>query len=630
MPTYDVYNAVQKSGAAFDAYQVLDELAFETENGGLIRVKADKLRAIENVPPSTWLGLILSLTVTGIVVGVWAFAGRSIIIYLLTLSGTLLVVVSACNALWSAREITFDPVIGTIVPNLISLSLLLFIYSLLALIWHFPRPVSNFPFARVSIGTACLIYLAQISQIVEFPLHTYQLPLLITFPIALFISAVQYLRIRESSIEVSSLLWFNFSIYGTISIIVLLFSIPVIGGIQPVIGLTTASFVLCLIYVGFAFGTLRYRIFNVHHLWWRVVLWLAGGMCVVMIDFLLVSNFALSSSTALMMALLFTGWIYFPLRQYMFSRFIGSTQIHLSDNVSRLVDQFALIKDPEDFDGRMIVFLQKLFDADEIGAGMAKPLDQAYILDKGLVLQIPSLAGLRSFNLVGRSRGLRLFSTEDAKTADAFVSLVRNFRQARIQSDLRLKDERDRIIRDLHDDVGGQILDIIYSSKEPAIAEQARATVTTLKETMMVVENEQTVEATVALNSIFEDTKARFDRSGRSLKPSLSTQSKRVLSAREYINIKRIVQELGSNAIKHGTPDLPVTLRTALRTDGSISIFCINRNNDTALAQSQGGRGIANIKRRLAEIGGAARFKAIHAKDEADCFAVWATIPLQE
>lgn len=629
MPTYDVFNAVQMSGSAFHAYQALDEFAFENENGGLIRIKPDKVRSIENIPPSTWLGLILSLTVTGIVVGVLAFAGRSTAIILLTLCGTFLVVVSAGNALWSAREITFAPIVAFVVPNIISLGLVLFIYTLLALIWHIPRPVSSFAFARTSICIACLTYILQVLQIFEFPLHTYQLPLLITFPIALIISAIQFWRVRDNSIERASLLWFNFSIYGTNSVIVLLFSIPVIGGFTPVIGLTTASFILCLIYVGFAFGTLRYRIFDVHHLWWRVVIWLAGGMFVVMIDFLLVSNFALTSSTALMLALLFTGWIYFPLRQYLFSRFIGSTQILLSDNVASLVDEFTHIKEPEDFDGRLIVFLRKLFDADEIGAGLAEPLRQARVLNKGLVLQIPSLTGRRAFNLIGRSRGLRLFSTEDAKTVDAFVSLVRNFRQARIQSDLRLNDERERIMRDLHDDVGGQILDIIYSSKDPAIADQARATVKTLKETMMVVENKQTVEGEIALNSIFDDTKARFERSGRSLNPRLSHKSKRILSAREFINLKRIIQEIGSNAIKHGSPDRAVILRANLRSGGSISIFCINTSNETS-AQSHSGRGIANITKRLAEIGGNARFRTLHAKNGRSCFAVWATVPLHE
>jgi hypothetical protein len=78
-----------------------------------------------------------------------------------------------------------------------------------------------------------------------------------------------------------------------------------------------ASLVL-LIYLGLAWGC-RYRLFNLDRWWFEALIWGLGGALVLLFDIALLWLNA-SAGVALGTAVALAGWLYFPLRQWLWRR----------------------------------------------------------------------------------------------------------------------------------------------------------------------------------------------------------------------------------------------------------------------------------------------------------------------
>ena len=164
----------------------------------------------------------------------------------------------------------------------------------------------------------------------------------------------------------------------------------------------------------------------------------------------------------------------------------------------------------------------------------------------------------------------------------------------------RLDEERRRITRDLHDDVGGKLLTMIYQAPSEKAAEQAQDTLQALKETVAVLEDAQETKFETAWAVLCEEMSEVL--------PNIQfvkehAAAHRVLSSREYVNLKRIVQELTSNALKYAVPGTLVVTTSSTDSDDIVLRF----QNDMAkrpYTSLSGMRGLTNIKSRAAEMGG--------------------------
>ncbi len=187
-----------------------------------------------------------------------------------------------------------------------------------------------------------------------------------------------------------------------------------------------------------------------------------------------------------------------------------------------------------------------------------------------------------------------------------------------------IQNERERISRDLHDNVGAQIVSIIsglelaerYSeSKKEGITNvldslkgDARSTMTMLRETIWAL---QASEMTVAkLATELE----QYTRKQIKYHPNLVLQflvdgeTNAALRPVEAINILRIAQEALSNCLKHASPS---KIDIQLQVDRE-KIFHLKFCNDGCSGEHEhefsGGKGLPNMERRTREIGGTFQF----------------------
>ena len=605
------------------------KVIFETSTGERHEITPGKTRSIWDLPVQVFTSIAQSIIVLLITSGIFIFARRSKAVNLLALSGLGLVTSTLTNVLIGAREMVLPAYVIEYVTFINLLSAAIFIYGLLALLWHFPSRINNFPFARFVIILGISIVLIQKFTLFEFPIHPYQFPNLLPFPIAIIISIIQWRRTRDKPVERASVMWFMLSIYGVTSLVILFYSIPIIMRYPPIIGPHVATFAFSFIYVGIALGTLRYRLFDIHHIWWRSIIWLAGGFVVFLADILLISQFDLEQSKAIPLALFIAGWAYFPIRQIIMSYFIGSRDIKIGDHVTDMISTFSTLEDSDEFEGRFVGFMRRVFKASDLGAVNRSPQHISVLENNGLMLRIPNLFAEGSFQLAGKSSGRQLFSPSDTRVADNFATLVRNIGNARKHEIAELQKDRERIVRDLHDDVGGRLLSLIYRTTDDVAADEARATLGALKESLIVVEDTQTIDFSIAWQRIQETAEQRLINAKKKARISTAINVDRILSAREYINLKRIIQEMVSNIIKYAKPG-PIELAAKVDSEGVLTILCSNVKGGKSKDEYSSKRGLANMKQRSKEIGATLEISTPIGKNKKTRFEIGLTLPLPE
>jgi len=190
-----------------------------------------------------------------------------------------------------------------------------------------------------------------------------------------------------------------------------------------------------------------------------------------------------------------------------------------------------------------------------------------------------------------------------------------------LEKERAVQTERERISRDLHDNVGSQLTNIItgiglaeiYNKSEKKKADslltslkgELRETMTQLRETIWALKsNEMDFESFITeLRKLIERHQKFF--SGKiQLELKSKSGNKLILKPLQTLYVLRIIQEAITNSIKHSGADKIVV--SILNQDNRFTVFIqdngkgINEINSDLL----NGNGIVNMKKRAEEIGG--------------------------
>ncbi len=207
----------------------------------------------------------------------------------------------------------------------------------------------------------------------------------------------------------------------------------------------------------------------------------------------------------------------------------------------------------------------------------------------------------------------RLNRELEQRVRDKHAELERNYALLRrLERDRAVSEERDRIMRDMHDGMGGQLVSTLalVESGRGSAKEVSDALRAALEDLRLVIDSLEPVEDDLAatlgiarhrLEPRLERHGIRFDWQVGDL-PALPG-----FGPERALQTLRIVQEAVTNVIKHA-PARTVTIRTGVEAcDGVQGVYvevCDDGEGFDPAQLDGDGRGLVNMRRRAAALGG--------------------------
>jgi signal transduction histidine kinase len=217
-----------------------------------------------------------------------------------------------------------------------------------------------------------------------------------------------------------------------------------------------------LIYAGLALGVGRYRLFDLSEWAFHILFYAAGTLFLLVIDATLIVILRLQQWTSFGIALLAVGFIYLPLRGSLWSRFVARKSLE-EHELFRAVIDISLAGSAPERSERWHDLQRRLFDPLAVEHS-SRETDAVQIRDEGLEMLLPAVADTPVLALRYPWRGQRLFGTTHQKLAQELIRLMHYAEESRNAFERGGVEERQRIARDLHDDVGARLLSGLYKT----------------------------------------------------------------------------------------------------------------------------------------------------------------------
>lgn len=383
----------------------------------------------------------------------------------------------------------------------------------------------------------------------------------------------QWRKTKGKPLQRASLRWLALSLLLGASLYIFLFTVSAGLGWITAIPQGYAFGFFLLIYIGIALGIGRYRLFDLDVWAYRLLLWVAATLAVVLLDTALIVLLDWSEGLALGISLWICGVLYFPIRQWLWQKLVSRK----APDLPTLLPELLLIAFSSTAQQRGTEWqrlLRTIYTPLQIRRSNRQE-DKAALLEGGLVLLVPGCAGMHAFELVHRGQGKQLFSTMDTQFINALMALMDQAEAARASKEQGAIEERKRITRDIHDDVGARLLMLIHSSENPQQAELARSAMEDLRTALSNIDG-LPILLEDAVADWRDEANQRCDAANIQLDWENKLESNSPwLTPRLRTLLQRALRECITNAIKHGKPS---TITTTIEMQNDRLIIVVTHN----------------------------------------------------
>lgn len=426
-----------------------------------------------------------------------------------------------------------------------------------------------------------------------------RIPTMLQMLSIILLSVVQWRKTQGQPLERAALRWFILAgALGSILFIIYVFrfNLPDFIPIPPR-GILVVEFLL--MWIGIAMGLRRYHLYDLDEWSYRGLLWVAGAAAIIVFDAFL-AYLGATQVASLSMSLLISGWLYFPFRQWLWQKIVRRP----TANYEALLPELSIIAFTVSTSEQQIRWeslLRKLFDPLEIKISTTTE-SGGHLLEEGLALQVPACEKLPSFLMRYAGRGSRLFSSRDAELVTSLSDLLANVMSGRSSYEQGVEEERMRIGRDLHDNIGARLLKLIHQLRGTPSVEVARDAMKDLR-TSIAALDAQPVPLLNALADWRAEADGRCEAAGCKLhwnqSAHLPTQE---LIPRNKASLESVMREIITNALKHAAAK---NIKAVIETENnSLHITIENDGQITELSTWKDGYGLRNLRGRITELGG--------------------------
>jgi len=607
LPDWTAYNAFMQVQRSAHAAVSAGDASLRLADGSHLPLQF-RDRQPGELPWDFWMQLLFGLVALGVGFGVWAFRPRTreTAILLVTALGYGAGIWSA--AIYSTRDLLMPAELFRVASVINHGGALLFDCAMAALLWHYPRPLGTRDIPVALAVTWALLWTADTLQLVHSLSLGFYLWLLLVFLLALAFALAQWRRADRDPVARAALQWLLLSFMIGSGTFVALQIVPRVFGSEALMPQSVLAGAFLIVYLGLAAGISRYRLFHLER-WWRVTWsWLLGGVLVVIIDALLLWQLNLAGDVALAIALAIAGWLYFPLRQWLLERLLGLERVNTELRPAAVRALFDHSTTGE-LEARWPDVLARVFlplsidpvDEGELPADAAANGFEPRVGEHGLLLFVPGIAAGSWLRLSGCERGRRLFRHEDLRVAHDLFGIAQHAVRTAAARAQGAQRERMRIKRDLHDDMGARLLSILHGRDAGEMREEARAAIHDMRQ-MLATLDENAVHLEEAITLITSEARERCRRENIRFSEERPPSGEHRLSARQFANLKRIVREAVTNAIKHAGA-VSITLRIGTLPDALEVVVDDDGRFHPENIDAQG-RGHHIVQSRAGELGG--------------------------
>lgn len=607
-PDYGRYAQFFRHQAELDSCLIAGALRLSLHQGVTDVITPLAKRPLSEIPLGYWLTHLIGFSTLVFGLGIWTHRRGEVSSRLLALWAIAITVIVHSMSVYGFRELALDAELFRLVHKLNRFAVMMMGFTILTLICYYPRPLGRFPYAAVLLSLGLLMSVNESVEFVQWPLHTFYVPLMLVYLFSIILLIIQWRRSREDAMDRAAMIWFMLSIVLTNGGSLGFYALPAVLGETPLTPLWVGQGFFLLLFFGFALGVVRYRLFEVERWWLMTWVWFLGGLLVLLLDTLMVLYLNLQPAGALSIAVLIVAWAYLPARQWLWVRLFRRNDYRLETYLPMFVDAQLTSPTGEGFISRWPKFLAQVFHSSDVTLQPGE-VTMATVVNNGCDLLMPALDGKEHVVLSGKERGSRLFTRDDIRLAAGLIQLARRTLESRKEQERMVNAERQRIMRDLHDDVGAQLLALVHLSESRESADIARQTLKSLREMVYAFRDGSGIPLFAALASWREEVMRRANTAGVELSWHQQELPRVKLSSRQRINLGSILREAVTNALKHPRATL---LQVDIMAKSDQLYMKLANNGAEELSppeQWRGGAGLANMITRAGEIDGNIEWK---------------------
>lgn len=432
---------------------------------------------------------------------------------------------------------------------------------------------------------------------------------IVLYVLGLFVFlAWQRRGIRRDPIAHAIWRWQALAVLGGIAFFVIAQGVPALLGAPPwaTQGATLVGF--AVMFALMSLGAARLSLFSVSRWWGRAWLGVIAGVLVLGFDAALASILPAGQlPTAL--ALGIVGWLYFPLRRWLFGRISGRHKDSWASDVKLLAGARNLAEHLLRFEE----VLHSRYRPSRFALG--EHADRTHLVEQGRGLVVPWPSGDKSYRLELKQGGMALFEVRDVQEVEALLDVARGLIDGLEAYDQGERSERERIRRDIHDHLGAQLSRLARDSAGTELEENVRGVVTELRHVS---------SALLAESALVADVLLEIEAEARSLARSFELPvafdfshagyGSTELGASARADLLAVVREGLTNVMRHGSVVDSVRVSASREQDDLVLRIESRVRPESATAPDWGlalGSGLKNLERRAELRGGVLRVERV-------------------
>lgn len=579
-----------------------------------------KNRPLTSLPTAFWIQLLAGAV--GFLVGLWVLVlkPKDSGARCFALTGVGLMLSAFAAAIYSVRELFIPADLFQTLGILNHIGAALFGCALMALFLVFPSKLIS-PKKLIIIPAIFGPWLlCDVLHLISTPAIGMYLPVLLqTLAILIFI-ALQWWKNRGNPLDIAALRWLGLSSLLTSSFFLFFAAIPALLEIPTILSQGHAFGLFLILYAGLALGLRRYRLFDLDRWAFHLLLWVSGAITLLLLDIAMVALLHLNHSLSLTLSLLISGFLWLPFRVWLWQRIVHRNNQNPHQDFRRIL-HISLSPDDNQRQLRWQQFLSDTFSPLHLQPN-AQPLSlssiEPQLSENGLIFSVPAIGKISPFTMSHAHQGQRLFTPHDEKYLSDIIEMLHHANESRDAYNKGAREERRRIARDLHDDIGSRLLTGLHQSNIDNTRHSIRQAISEMRVIINGLTGTEVLFDTL-LAELRHETRQRLEAANIVLDWPLQEEKDITLGYPAYRHYLSVMRELVSNILRHAKANqVRVTVDYQ---QGSIITHV--EDNGIGLQTPDGDRhGLTNLHERMAALHGEIRFKTTSAYATGTCITL--------